>query len=89
MANAEHIKALLKAYADGNDDRFFSVAMQVAAHEARSGHGKIAKELREIIDACKATRGLGQLRSIGKTRGAFTNVLNSSYPQSSLGRLGS
>ena len=39
-------KALLKSHIDGEDDRFFSVAMQVAAHEARLGHGKLATELR-------------------------------------------
>ena len=40
MASAEQIKALLKSHIDGEDDRFFSVAMQVAAHEAR--HEEIA-----------------------------------------------
>lgn len=42
MASAEHLKALLKSHMEGDDDRFFSVAMQVAAHEARLGHGKLA-----------------------------------------------
>ena len=37
MASAEHIKALFRSHLDGDDDRFFSVAMQVAAHEARLG----------------------------------------------------
>ena len=41
MASAEQIKALLKSHVDGDDDRFFSVAMQVATHEARLGHGKL------------------------------------------------
>ena len=38
MASAEQIKALLKSHIDGEDDRFFSVAMQVgrARGEARS-----------------------------------------------------
>ena len=36
MASGEQLKALLTSHADGDDDRFFSVAMQVAAHEARS-----------------------------------------------------
>ena len=53
MASAEQIKALLKSHIDGEDDRFFSVAMQVAAHEARLGHGKLAAELRSMIDDAK------------------------------------
>ena len=40
MASAEQLKALLKSHLEGDEDRFFSVAMQVAAHEARLGHGK-------------------------------------------------
>ncbi len=30
-----------------------SVALQMAAHEARSGHGKLAQDLREIVDKAK------------------------------------
>ncbi|MCY4237644.1 MAG: hypothetical protein OXC93_04745 [Rhodospirillaceae bacterium] len=59
MASAEHVKALLKSHLDGDDDRFYSVAMQVAAHEAKRGHGKLAQELRAIIDDAKSRRGLG------------------------------
>ena len=46
MASAEQIKALLKSHIKGDDERFLSVAMQVAAHEAKLGHGKLAVELR-------------------------------------------
>ena len=49
MASGEQLKALLKSHVDGDDDRFFSVAMQVAAHEARRGHGRLADELRALI----------------------------------------
>ena len=53
MANAAQLKALLKSHLDGDDDRFFSIAMQVAAHEARRGHGKLAEDLRAMIDNAK------------------------------------
>ena len=33
MASAEQIKALLKSHIKGDDERFLSVAMQVAAHD--------------------------------------------------------
>ena len=57
MASAEQIKALLESHMDGDDERFFSVAMQeVAAHEARVGHGKLAVELRTLVDRAKSTR---------------------------------
>jgi SpoVK/Ycf46/Vps4 family AAA+-type ATPase len=50
MASSEQIKALLKSHLERDDDRFLSVALQVAAHEARSGHGKLAQELRDIVE---------------------------------------
>ena len=36
MASADQLKALLKSHLEGDDERFFSVAMQVAAHEAKT-----------------------------------------------------
>ena len=34
MATAEQIKSLVKAYADCNDEKFKTVVLQIAAHEA-------------------------------------------------------
>ena len=58
MASADQLKALFKSHLDGDSERFYSVALQVAAHEAKSGHGKLAKELRDIVDEAKGKRGL-------------------------------
>ena len=57
MASAEQIKALLRSHLAGDDQSFFAVAMQVAAHEAKLGHGKLAEELREMIDKAKGRLG--------------------------------
>jgi hemerythrin-like domain-containing protein len=35
MANAEQLKALVKSHIERDDQHFYSVAMQVAAREAR------------------------------------------------------
>lgn len=53
MASAEQLKALLKSHINGDDGHFYAVAMQLAAHEAKRGHGKLAEELRTIIDQAK------------------------------------
>jgi hypothetical protein len=42
MPSADQLKALLKAYASGDDAQFHSIAMQIAASEARNGHGRLA-----------------------------------------------
>lgn len=53
MASSEHIKALLLSHVERDEDRFLSVALQVAAHEARSGHGKLAQDLRDIVQKAR------------------------------------
>src|SRR5262249_49292712 len=60
--------------------------MQVAAHEARVGHGKAALELREMIDAAKTKRKIKDRRAIpiAQPRGELSNLLSVFYPKSRL-----
>jgi len=51
MATSDQIKALLKSHADGDNQRFYSVARQIAAQEAQAGHGKLAQEIKQLVDA--------------------------------------
>lgn len=53
MTASRHLIALLKSHIDGDDEHFLSVAMQVAAHEARQGHGTLAQELRDLVDEAR------------------------------------
>lgn len=90
MASASQIKALLESHLNGDDERFYSVAMQVAAHEAKRGHGKLAEELRALVDQTKARRGLdlpasGGATPISRPRGELANLLAVSYPKSRIG----
>jgi len=62
---------------------FLSVAMQMAAHEAKQGHGKLAKEIRELIDQAKSKRSGDNLTLIplAKPKGELNNLLTVSYPE--------
>lgn len=88
MATAEQLKALLKSYSEGDEERFYAVAMQVAAHAARQGHGKLALELREMIDAAKAKSSQrGGARApvpVVQPRGELAGLLAVSYPKTRL-----
>ena len=53
MATAEQIKALVRSYTEGDEDRFLSVAMQIASHAARTGKERLAKDLRDLVDDAK------------------------------------
>lgn len=92
MARGDQLKALLKSHLEGDDERFFSVAMQVAAHEAKLGHGKLAEEMRALIDQAKARRGLppkGREKAIpiSRPRGELASLLTASYPKARLGEM--
>ncbi|MCY4265781.1 MAG: AAA family ATPase [Gammaproteobacteria bacterium] len=92
MAIANQLKALLKSHADRDDERFYSIALQLAAHEAKIGHGKLAEELRDLVDQAKARRGLPPKNAaktvpIGRPRGELTGLLSVDYPKNRLGEM--
>lgn len=84
MANADLLKALVKSHMEGDEPHFFSVAMQVAAQEAKRGHGKVAEELRALIDEAKLRRGGGshpKTVPLHQPRGEAATLLHAAYPK--------
>jgi SpoVK/Ycf46/Vps4 family AAA+-type ATPase len=84
MTTARHIVTLLKSHIAGDEDRFLSVAMQLAAHEARQGHGKLAQELKELVDAAKS-KDAGIVKSsrpvpLVQPKGELAGLLHARYP---------
>lgn len=61
MAAADQIKSLIKSFGEGDEDRFFASAMQIAASEARKGHTTFAQELKSLIERAKKNRSLSFL----------------------------
>ena len=47
MATADQIRSLVKAYSQHDDQKFKTVVLQIAAHEAKLGHGSFAQELKK------------------------------------------
>ena len=47
MATAEHIRNLIKAHLDHDNERFKTVVLQIAAYEAKHGHDSFARELKQ------------------------------------------
>lgn len=84
MATADQLKALIKSFSEQDATRFYRVALQLAAHEARLGHGKLANELRGLIDEVRGQAGIIQTGSrpvpISKPRGELEGLLSVSYP---------
>jgi SpoVK/Ycf46/Vps4 family AAA+-type ATPase len=91
MSTAQHVIALLKSHLEGDEDHFLAVAMQVAAHEARRGHAKVAQELKQLIDHAKEARS--PLRRSGGTipvvqpKGDLASLLSVVYSDTRLPNL--
>jgi len=90
MATADQVKALIRSHADGDDTRFYAIAIQVAAQAARSGHGKFAQELRELVDQVKArASAIGPVQGakpvpLAQPRGELAGLLTVAYPKTRL-----
>ena len=56
MAKADQIKNLIKMHFDGQNERFITIALQIAAHEAKLGHVKLADDIKKIIDSSKTQK---------------------------------
>lgn len=86
VASADQLKALIKSHISRDDGHFYSVAMQVAAHEARLGHGRLADELVSMLDKGKAKLAgdkngkLVPLANAAKSRTELGNLLSVSEP---------
>ena len=50
MATAEQLKALIKSHFSNDRERFYTISLQLAAHESKQGHTALAKAIRDIID---------------------------------------
>lgn len=85
--SGDHIMALLRSHAAGDDASFYSVARQVAAQEARKGHHRLANELKLAIDEAKAQRPARNVTSIARPRGDLAELIVATLPDVSLKEL--
>src|SRR5215467_7987228 len=88
---ARHVIALLKSHVQGDNAHFLSVAMQVAAEEARRGHSKTAEQIRELVDEAKQRSTQLEQRSgsvvVLQPRGELANLVSVSTPEIRLSSL--
>lgn len=77
MSNTKQILAMLNSRAEGDDELFFSIALQVAAAEARQGHKSTAEEIRNAVERARGTRKSVQGVPIpfGAPRGDLVDLL--------------
>lgn len=86
MTAAKHLIALLRSHVAGDDEQFLTVALQVAAHEARQGHGKLAIQLRGIVDEARSQNLAISKRPVplARPKGDLASLLSASYSDTRL-----
>jgi len=83
---ADHFKALVRRHMEGDEQGFYSIALQVAARAAREGKNHFAQDLRDLVDAAKAEHAASALRPVPivQPRGELAGLMSVSYPDVSL-----
>ena len=86
MTTAKHLLALLRSHVSGDDEQFLSVALQVAAYEARQGHGRLALELRNLVDEARSRKLIVGKKPVPlvQPKGEIASLLAVSYSDTRL-----
>ena len=96
MATAQQIIALLNSHVQGDKEQFLSIALQVAAGEARSGRKDTADQLRRLVQAARneAAHRAAPTKAaeagaipIARPRGELQTLLSTQYPKLSLSQM--
>lgn len=93
--SAKHLLALLNSHIDGDEEQFLSIALQVAAREARQGRLEEADKLKRLVqrarDRQRADQGNRGRSAGGQTaiplarpRGELQGLVESIYPKITL-----
>jgi SpoVK/Ycf46/Vps4 family AAA+-type ATPase len=86
MASAQQLIGLIKSHAEGNRDRFFDLAMQLAASEDQKGHTRLGEQLRQWAEAGQSPPETTRSAAIpiSVPRGDLSGLLEASYPSTRL-----
>src|SRR5947209_7788832 len=91
MPSAQQLLALIKSHVRGDNERFYSLALQLAASEAKKGHSLVAEQLRELLDQAKSPRprvveSHGPI-PIPSVRADLASLISVTYPSTHLSHM--
>lgn len=75
MASANQIVEILRSHVAGDDERFRTAALQIAANEARMGHEAVAKEIQQLLEKARSASFDSRLTPRSVPMGASPNQL--------------
>lgn len=88
--STKQILALLNSHIDGDEDQLLSIAMQIAAQEARQGRPEEAEKLKRLVQKARDQRRLGKPSGgqtpipLARPRGELQGLVESAYPKVTL-----
>lgn len=76
----------MRSHIDDDNEQFLSVALQVAASEARKGHNKLATELRDVVEKSRTQKSKKSARPVplAQPRGDLGDLVSVSYSDTRL-----
>ena len=84
MASSAQMKSLLNSHFIGDDEHFNTVALQIAAAEARQGHQKFADEVKNLVNNAKSGRLKKQTIPFNRPSDELRGLLSVTYPEKRL-----
>lgn len=90
MMTTRQILALLNSHIEGDEDQFLSVALQIAAQQAREGKSEDAEKLKRLVQKARNQRRLGAPSSgqtpipMARPRAELQGLIESTYPKTTL-----
>jgi SpoVK/Ycf46/Vps4 family AAA+-type ATPase len=84
MPSAAQMKSLLNSHYIGDEEHFNTVALQIAASEARQGHQKLADEVKHLVDTAKSGQLKKKTLSFNRPNEELRGLLSVGYPQKRL-----
>lgn len=91
MPTAKQVLALIKSHVQGDNERFYSLALQLAASEARLGHHALADELKKLLDEARAATKPKLVTKgpipVTRTSGEFSGLMSVEYPTTRLSHM--
>ncbi len=88
--STKHLLALLNSHIEGDEDQFLSIALQVAAQEARQGHTEQADKLKRLVQKARDQQRAGKPAGgqtpipLARPRGELQGLVESTYPKITL-----
>ncbi|XCB28958.1 hypothetical protein RQN30_06590 [Arcanobacterium hippocoleae] len=85
--SGQHVVAMVRSHASGDDESFYSVALQIAAREARAGHHVLANDIKKAVDTSRERQPLAEVAMLAQPRGELAELVEAAHPNVKLKEL--